>query len=88
MNKNLRGELYHEKIGSLMVILHDAPFCTKIWFSLHSSLSRNTADGKTVATVAVMLRVDATGIEVEGASVVCRVRRTRPVVAVRADITQ
>lgn len=48
----------------------------------------NTADGKTVATVAVILRVDATGVEVEVVSVVSRVRRTRPVVAVRADIVQ
>ncbi len=56
--------------------------------SPHSSLSRNTADGKTEATEAVILRVDATGVEVEVVSVVSRVRRTRPVVAVRADSVQ
>lgn len=82
MNKNLRGELYYDDIGSLMVILHDAPFCTKIWFLLLPQLSRNTADGKAVATVNAILRVDATGIEDKVVSVASQVCRSGPVVAI------
>ena len=53
-----------------------------------NSLLSTTADGKTVATVGVILRVDTAGTEVEAVSVASRVRRTGPVEAVWADIGQ